>query len=81
MRGFFFENFYEFSRRKKNQRQKRISQGKRFNFQALLSLEVSLVDPASGEKNLVAFWAAPELFSLAFFCSMILPFFVFSFVI
>ena len=51
------------------------------NFQALLSLEVSLVDPASGEKNLVAFWAAPELFSLALFCSMILPSFIFSFVI
>ena len=50
MSGFFFENFYEFSRRKKINAKKEFLRERGLNFQALLSLELSFVDPARGEK-------------------------------
>ena len=56
MRGFFFKIFYEFQPKKKNQRQKRISQGKRFKLSSFTELGRSY----QRWKNLFAFWAAPE---------------------
>ena len=50
MRGFFFDNFLWVQPKKKINAKKGFLRERGLNFQALPSLEVSLVDPARGEK-------------------------------